>query len=407
MYFFSSPHSKRISLAFLNIFSGFSIVVSAAALTEVTEFGPNPTGLKMFLYVPDNIVANPRVLVGVHWCHGTAQDFYNANTYKYYADQNKYIIIYPNANSDDSCFDVHSQETLTHDGGGDALGIASMVRYVIDTYHADPAGIYAAGHSSGGMMCNVLAGSYPDLFSAVSASAGVPFGCFSGGTSSWNDSCAKGLVVKTGDEWANIVHAAFPGYTGPRPRMQLWHGEKDDVLNFVNFESEVLQWTTVLGVGPDPDTTEANTPRATYTRMRFLDENGTVMVEAIKGADQTHNITTLDKEILSFLELDQPPAGTQPPVTRQSNRCFGLSMSRSQQGIRVSVSTRPGRIGAVLYALDGTKIVSIPDRYRPDGRLETVLMGGDAIAVRSIGIIDIIVDGVSTTQRCCLTGGVR
>ena len=382
---------------------GTSIVtLSAAALTEVTDFGPNPTNLKMFLYVPDAIVANPRVLVGVHWCHGTAQAYYAANTFKYYADQNKYIVIYPNANSDDSCFDVHSQETLTHDAGGDALGIASMVRYVIDTYNADPGGIYAHGVSSGAMMCNVLAGSYPDLFSAMSAASGVPFGCFAGGTDSWNEECATGQVIKTAEEWANIVREAYPGYTGPRPRMQLWHGDQDDVLNFVNFEGEILQWTTVLGVGPDPDTTEENTPRATYTRMRYLDDNGTVMVEAIKGAGQTHNITTLDKEILRFLGLDQPPAGTRTPAVHRGNPGTALSVSQSPQGTRLSVSTRPGTIGAVLYALDGTKIALVPERYCPDGRLESVLASG--ITARSIGIVAVTVNGVSTVRQCCLTG---
>ena len=35
---------------------------SAASLVEVTGFGTNPTGLKMHLYVPDKLAANPHYL---------------------------------------------------------------------------------------------------------------------------------------------------------------------------------------------------------------------------------------------------------------------------------------------------------------------------------------------------------
>ena len=55
---------------------------SAAALQEVTGFGPNPSNIKMFLYVPANLAANPPVVVGVHWCHGTGPDFYNVGLKK-------------------------------------------------------------------------------------------------------------------------------------------------------------------------------------------------------------------------------------------------------------------------------------------------------------------------------------
>ncbi len=34
--------------------------VSAAALTEVTDFGSNPSNLQMYVYVPDGVTARPR-----------------------------------------------------------------------------------------------------------------------------------------------------------------------------------------------------------------------------------------------------------------------------------------------------------------------------------------------------------
>jgi len=36
-----------------------------AALTQVTNFGSNPTNTEMFIYVPSNVVANPPVIVAI------------------------------------------------------------------------------------------------------------------------------------------------------------------------------------------------------------------------------------------------------------------------------------------------------------------------------------------------------
>jgi acetylxylan esterase len=228
---------------------------SAAALQEVTDFGDNPSGIKMFLYVPDNVAAHPAILVGVHWCHGTAQDFYAGTRYAALADQYGFIVVYPSAVSSDGCWDVHSDATLTHGGGGDSGGIVSMVEYVEQQYNGDRDRVYVTGISSGAMMTNVLLGAYPEVFQAGSAYAGVPFGCFAG-TDSWNTACATGQIIRTGPEWGDLVRAADPGFTGTRPRMQLWHGSNDETLNFANFGEEIKQWTDVAGVSATPTTTE-------------------------------------------------------------------------------------------------------------------------------------------------------
>ena len=56
-----------------------------------------------------------------------------------------------------------------------------MVNYVVQNKNGDANRVYVAGHSSGGMMTNVLFGSYPDVFKAGAAYAGVPFACFAQG----------------------------------------------------------------------------------------------------------------------------------------------------------------------------------------------------------------------------------
>jgi poly(3-hydroxybutyrate) depolymerase len=75
---------------------------------------------------------------------------------------------------------VHNGASLTHGQGGDALGIVSMVNHTIAQHGADRARVYVMGFSSGGMMTNVLAGSYPEVFEAGAAYSGVAHACFLG-----------------------------------------------------------------------------------------------------------------------------------------------------------------------------------------------------------------------------------
>jgi len=214
--------------------------VLGASLTQVTNFGTNPTGAQMYIYVPDSLKSNPDIIVAMHYCGGTAQAYYSGTRYASLADQHGFIVIYPDAPDSGNCWDVHSTATLTHDAGGDSLGIASMVRYTIQKYGADATRVFMTGTSSGAMMTNVLAGAYPDLFAAGAAFAGVPYSCFAG-SGMWNSQCATGQSSKTAQAWGDAVRAGYPGYTGRRPRMQLWHGTNDEILNYNNFLEEIKQ----------------------------------------------------------------------------------------------------------------------------------------------------------------------
>ncbi|MEU4402043.1 extracellular catalytic domain type 1 short-chain-length polyhydroxyalkanoate depolymerase [Micromonospora orduensis] len=294
----------------------FAAPASAATLTQVTGFGTNPTNLQMHLYVPDRVAARPAVLLALHYCTGSGPAFHSGTQYASLADRYGFIVIYPSVTRSSKCWDVASPQALRRGGGSDPVGLMSMVDYVKQRYAADPTRIFATGTSSGAMMTNVMLGDYPDVFAAGASFAGVPFACFAtGGSSEWNSECANGQLIKTAQQWGDLVRGAYPGYTGQRPRMQIWHGTNDETLRYPNFGEQIKQWTNVHGLSQTPTYTDS--PQSGYTRTRYGSSGPMAPVEAISMQGVTHNLPVDAAQVIRFFGLDgtTPPPTTPPPTT--------------------------------------------------------------------------------------------
>lgn len=291
---------------------------SAATLTEVTNFGPNPTNLRMHLWVPDNVAPRPAVLVALHYCTGSGPALHSGTEFANLATQYGFIIVYPSATRSGQCFDVSSPGALQRNGNSDPVGIVSMVNYVLSRHNADPARVFAAGVSSGAMMTNVLLGTYPDVFRAGAAFMGVPFGCFATTDGSmWNSACANGQIIRTPQQWGDLVRAAFPGYSGARPRMQLFHGTTDAILHFNNFGEEIKQWTNVHGLSQTPSFTD--TPQPGWTRTRYGGTGLQAPVEAIRVDNVGHSLPLGGQALMAIrffgLDTTSTTGPTTPPTT--------------------------------------------------------------------------------------------
>jgi poly(hydroxyalkanoate) depolymerase family esterase len=284
---------------------------SAASLVEISGFGQNPTNLRMHVYAPDRLASPPPILVAIHYCTGSGPTFFNNTEFRTLADQYGFIVIYPSATRSGQCFDVSSQAALRRNGGSDPVGIMSMVTYTRQAYGADPNRTYVTGASSGAMMTNVLIGNYPDVFKAGAAFMGVPHSCFATTDGSmWNSQCANGQRIMSAQQWGDLARAAFPGYSGARPRMQLFHGTNDTTLRYPNFGEEIKQWTNVLGLSQTPNSTD--TPQSGWTRTRYGGTGTMAPVEGISVANGGHNLplTGQARMAIQFFGLD---TGTPPP----------------------------------------------------------------------------------------------
>jgi acetylxylan esterase len=289
---------------------------SAASLVEVTNFGTNPSNLRMHLYVPDNVTAQPAVVVAVHYCTGNGPAFFSGTEFARLADQHGFIVIYPSATRSGNCFDVYTAEALRRGGGSDPVGIRSMVSYVQQRHNADTNRVFVTGASSGAMTTNVLLGVYPDVFKAGAAFAGVPFACFATTPpNTWNSECANGQLNRTPQQWGDLVRNAFPGYTGPRPRMQIWHGTADNTLRYPNFQEQIDQWTNVHGLSQTPTFTD--TPQSGWTRTRYGGTGTTAPVEAISLNGVGHNLPAsgMAAMAIAFFGLNTSAPPPPPPPT--------------------------------------------------------------------------------------------
>ncbi|KFY43586.1 hypothetical protein V494_01911 [Pseudogymnoascus sp. VKM F-4513 (FW-928)] len=258
----------------------------------------------MFVYVPDNVAPNPAVIVAVHPCGGTASQWFSGTELPSQADQKGFVLIYPETPNYSNCWDVNNAASLTHAQGGDALGIVNMVNYALQTYQADATRVYVMGFSSGGMMTNVLAGSYPDVFAAGSANSGTPFACFAGSLSEptpsgSNQTCAQGQIQHSATEWGDFVRNAYPGYSGQRPKMMIWHGLADGLVRPECASQALSQWSDVLGVSNEKN--ETGVPSGEFTQVVYGDGS---QLQGFFGQGRGHEPMADVPLMLKFFGID-------------------------------------------------------------------------------------------------------
>src|SRR6188768_339470 len=229
------PLKKTLtSLVFVSTLGALMVVgrpAGAAQWKTSVSYGANTI---MDLYVPDKVAASPAIVVALHYCSGNAGSAHS--WFQSAADTRKFIIIAPRAGG--NCFDAGLGRS------GERANIVKMVDYVKTMYNADPKRVFAAGASSGACMTQALLASYPDVFAAGSSLAGVPAGAWTGGNAyGWS------ATSMSAQQWGDKVRNADPGFTGVRPRVQLWQGMGDTTLTYSQaYPPQVTQWTNVFMV---------------------------------------------------------------------------------------------------------------------------------------------------------------
>lgn len=220
-------------------------------LTEVTGFGSNPGGLRMFTHAPEGLPSSPPLVVVLHGCTQTAAGYDTGAGWSTLADRYGFALLLPEqtaANNPKACFNWFLPGDTTR-GQGEALSIRQMIEKMIVDHRIDRRRIYVTGLSAGGATTSTMLACYPEVFAAGAIIAGLPYGT-AGNVQEAFESMFQGRT-RPAQEWGDLVRGASP-HRGPWPRVSVWHGDLDATVRVANADNIVQQWTNVHGIASSP-----------------------------------------------------------------------------------------------------------------------------------------------------------
>ncbi|CAN5363652.1 PHB depolymerase family esterase [soil metagenome] len=186
------------------------------------------------LFIPHGVpVSNLPLIVMLHGCQQTAEDFAAGTHMNEIAQKNQCMVLYPSQASGSNCqncWNWFNKADQRRDSGEPSL-IAGMTREIIESYRADATRVYIAGMSAGGAMAASMAALYPDLFAAVGVHSGLPFGAA-------NDIQTAISAMSSGVR--NLSDSDRPNEVQAVPLI-VFHGDEDTTVHPGNAE-QVIAW---------------------------------------------------------------------------------------------------------------------------------------------------------------------
>lgn len=261
---------------------------AAGGLQQVTGFGSNPGNLQMYEYTPAGLPANAPLVVALHGCTQTADAYYADSGWAELADRWGFDVVFPQttaANNALSCFGWFDPAEDTR-GKGEAASVVQMVDKAKQSRGSDAARVYVTGLSAGGGMTADLLAAYPDVFAGGSVASGLPAQCATSQAAA--SGCQTGPQKLSPAQWGDKVRAAYPGYSGPRPRVAIWQGTSDYTVYPANATALRDQWTDAWGIGQTPSATD--TLPGSTTRSVYNDSAGRPAVETYTVSGMGHGL---------------------------------------------------------------------------------------------------------------------
>lgn len=205
------------------------------------------------LYIPANPTgARLPLLVMLHGCAQTPDDIATGSRMNTLADMHGFLVVYPAQRpgaNDHNCWNWSSEKDQIR-GQGEPSLIAGIALDVAGGYAVDDARIYVAGMSSGAAMAVILGATYPDIFCAVGAHSGLPYGAAydlsTAYAAMWGTSTVFGLPTLfplRSKQWST-ARTAVPTI--------VFHGDADSTVRAHNGDEIVNQAVTlaVQAYGP-------------------------------------------------------------------------------------------------------------------------------------------------------------
>ena len=133
-------------------------------------------------------------------------------------------------------------------------------------------------------MTAAMIAAYPEVFAGGAIIAGLPYGS-AGTVQAAFETMAQGSDHLP-EEWGDLIRSASP-HRGPWPRLSVWHGSADPIVNPRNAEEIIKQWTNVHGLSAEPDFVRQIRG---YSRRVWRDDTGADLIEAYIISGMGHGV---------------------------------------------------------------------------------------------------------------------
>jgi poly(hydroxyalkanoate) depolymerase family esterase len=239
-------------------------------LRGLTGFGANPGNLRMFAYAPEHLPPMAPLVIALHGCTQTADDYDHGAGWSSLADSLGFAVVYPQqqpANNPKNCFSWFLPDDTAR-ASGEALSIREMVEHAIAKFAADRGKVFVTGLSAGGAMASVMLATYPEVFAGGAIVAGLPYGCANNVQQAFEAMFTE--QGHTTQALGDRVRAASR-HRGPWPKISVWYGTSDPIVKPSNGEDIIRQWTNVHGLSDSPSHKEMI---GSHARRVWNDANG-------------------------------------------------------------------------------------------------------------------------------------
>ena len=207
------------------------------------------------LYVPSTPAADAPLVVALHGCWQTPEDFALGTRLNLAAEPRGLVVLYPAQGRRDNPYRCWNWFTVPGPAarGGEAAAILAMARHVQDERGMRDRRLIVIGFSAGAFMAVNLACVAPQVVTGIGVTAGGPYRCGTGPGGAMQ--CMRGAAGDPGVSADQCLAAA--GVRALSLRASVWQGGADAVVNVANLSALETMLARALGtVGAVADTVD-------------------------------------------------------------------------------------------------------------------------------------------------------